>query len=59
MTIALIIIGVYLAIGLAVYFTFPARTKLPINVTLPVIVAWFFLAIFFMFPEKEKEKKVK
>lgn len=59
MTIALGIIAVYLAIGLAIYFTFPSRTKLPIHVTLPVVVAWLVLAIVFLFPEKKDPNQQK
>lgn len=48
---------IYLSIGLTIYFTFPNRNKIPIHITLPFIVAWFFLAVIFLFPAKEKQPK--
>lgn len=46
---------IYLAIGLAVYFTLPGRVKMPIRVTLPFIIFWFVLAFVFIFG-KDDEK---
>ena len=50
-----ILIVVYLAIGLTLYFTFPNRKMLPINVTMPIIIAWFFVCIYYLFLSKKKE----
>jgi hypothetical protein len=47
---------IYLSIGLVIYFTIPNRKTLPIHITLPFIVAWLFIAIFFLFQPGRKNK---
>jgi hypothetical protein len=48
---------IYLAIGLAIYYTIPNRKGLPINLSLPYIIFWFVLSIVFLFYQPNPTQK--